>query len=255
MAYKVYLDAGHGGYDNGASYNGRKEKDDNLKLAMEVGRRLRDQGIDVEYTRSTDTYQSPNEKAQIANDNGADLFVSLHRNSSPVPNTYQGVETLIYDTNDDKDKFANNINGELSKLGFQNLGVDVRKNLAVLKRTKMPALLVNVGFVNTDEDNKMFDQEFNQVAQAIVNGIMDTLKEDNVQVPSVKYRIQVGLFKSQKNAEDLQDRLLERGYSADVQEVGGLYAVLIGQYQTIEDAEKEEESLNNAGYETIVIEL
>lgn len=255
MAYKVYLDAGHGGYDNGASYNGRKEKDDNLKLAMEVGRRLRDQGIDVEYTRTTDTYQSPNEKAQIANDNGADLFVSLHRNSSPVPNTYQGVETLVYDTDEDKDKFANNINEELSKLGFQNLGVDIRKNLAVLKRTKMPALLVNVGFINTDQDNKLFDQQFNQIAQAIVNGIMKTLKEEKVEIPSINYRIQVGLFKNLQNAENLQDTLLERGYSVDIQEVGGLYAVLVGNYQTIEEAEKEEETLNNAGYETIVIEL
>ena len=59
----VMLDAGHGGFDNGASFNGRKEKDDNLNLALAVGSILENRGIDILYTRTTDVYQSPNEKA------------------------------------------------------------------------------------------------------------------------------------------------------------------------------------------------
>lgn len=253
MAYKIYLDAGHGGYDYGSTYNGRSEKDDNLKLATAVGTALRDKGIDVEYTRTSDVYQSPNEKAQIANDNGADLFVSFHRNSSPVPNTYNGVETLIYNDGDKKEEFANNINKELEKIGFQNLGVDVRKNLAVLKKTTMPALLVDVGFINTDKDNKLFDEKFDDVTKAIVDGITETLKKEDVSVPTLSYRIQVGLFKNKNNATDLQDKLLEEGFAAEIQEMGGLIAVLVGKYRTIEEAEKTEDKLNNEGYETIII--
>ena len=64
---KIILDAGHGGYDNGAVYNGRKEKDDNLSLTLAVGEILSDSGVEVGYTRVDDVYQSPVDKARIAN--------------------------------------------------------------------------------------------------------------------------------------------------------------------------------------------
>ena len=96
MATRVVVDAGHGGWDNGAMFNGRKEKDDNLNLALAVGDILKNNGIDVVFTRTDDVYQSPNEKARIANRANADFFVSLHRNSSPEPNQYTGVQTLLY---------------------------------------------------------------------------------------------------------------------------------------------------------------
>ena len=62
MAYSIMLDAGHGGQDPGAVYKGRQEKDDNLKLALAVGEILKNNGIDVSYTRTTDIYQTPFEK-------------------------------------------------------------------------------------------------------------------------------------------------------------------------------------------------
>ena len=74
----VMLDAGHGGYDNGASYDGRLEKEDALNLVLAVGSILEDAGVDVLYTRTTDVYQSPNEKARIANRSDADYFISTH---------------------------------------------------------------------------------------------------------------------------------------------------------------------------------
>ena len=80
MAATIILDAGHGGYDNGASYQGRKEKDDTLRVALAVGQKLEDAGYNVLYTRTTDRYDSPIEKARIANRSGADYFISFHRN-------------------------------------------------------------------------------------------------------------------------------------------------------------------------------
>lgn len=59
MPYSIMIDAGHGGNDPGAVYKGRREKDDNLALAMEVGRILSENGVDVLYTRTTDDYISP----------------------------------------------------------------------------------------------------------------------------------------------------------------------------------------------------
>ena len=78
MAYKVMIDAGHGGADFGATYNGRQEKNDNLRLALAVGEILSENGIDVEYTRTTDIYQTPFEKSTLGNQSGADFFISFH---------------------------------------------------------------------------------------------------------------------------------------------------------------------------------
>lgn len=70
MAYKIILDPGHGGSDPGATFNGRQEKDEALGLAMSVGKLLENAGFDVAYTRTTDVYNTPFEKATIANNMG-----------------------------------------------------------------------------------------------------------------------------------------------------------------------------------------
>ncbi len=173
--YRIALDAGHGGSDPGAVYKGRQEKDDTLDLTLAVGDILKKNGIDVYYTRTTDEYETPFKKATDANNSGADLFVSIHRNSSENPNQYSGVETLVYSDTDLKAEVARNINNQLEDAGFKNLGVDERKNLVVLKRTKMPAVLVEVGFINNDKDNYLFDEEFDSIAQAIADGILESI--------------------------------------------------------------------------------
>lgn len=140
MAYKIMLDAGHGGSDPGAVYNGRQEKDDALQLTLAVGEILENNGIDVSYTRTTDIYQTPFEKAQIANAAGVDYFISFHRNSSPRANQYNGVEVLLYDKSGIKYEMAENILGALGEIGFREIGVKERPGLVVLRRTKMHCL-------------------------------------------------------------------------------------------------------------------
>lgn len=173
--YKIALDAGHGGSDPGAVYKGRQEKEDTLDLTLAVGDILKKNGIDVYYTRTTDEYETPFKKATDANNSGANLFVSIHRNSSENPNQYSGVETLVYSDTGLKAEVARNINNQLEDAGFKNLGVDERKNLVVLKRTKMPAVLVEAGFINNDKDNYIFDEEFDSIAQAIADGILESI--------------------------------------------------------------------------------
>ena len=177
--YKIALDAGHGGSDPGAVYKGRQEKEDTLDLTLAVGDILKKNGIDVYYTRTTDEYETPFKKATDANNSGADLFVSIHRNSSENPNQYSGVETLVYSDTGLKAEVARNINNQLEDAGFKNLGVDERKNLVVLKRTKMPAVLVEAGFINNDKDNYLFDEEFDSIAQAIADGILESNTTSN----------------------------------------------------------------------------
>lgn len=183
MAYTIILDAGHGGDDPGAVYNGRQEKDDNLELALAVGNILSENGINVLYTRTDDIYQTPFQKAQIANESGSDFFISFHRNSSPTPNQYSGVETLVYDKTGIKYEMALNINKALEEVGFKNLGVKARPGLVVLRRTNMPSLLIETGFINNDDDNALFDEKFQEIAHAIASAILDTLNVDEMMPP------------------------------------------------------------------------
>ncbi len=177
------LQSAHGGRDPGAVYNGRQEKDDVLKLVLAIGEILQNSEIDVEYTRTTDIYETPFQKATEANEAGVDFFISIHRNSSPLANQYMGVESLIYNLSGIKYEMAENINAQLETVGFKDLGVKARPNLVVLRRTKMPAILVEVGFINSDSDNTIFDKNFNDIAQAIADGILDTLEEKGLWKP------------------------------------------------------------------------
>ena len=172
MPYSIMLDAGHGGTDPGAVYNGRREKDDTLRLVLAIGQILQNRGVDVEYTRTTDIYETPFQKAMEANEAGVDYFVSIHRNSFEQDNIVSGVESLVYDLSGIKYRMAENINANLETVGFVNLGVKARPNLVVLKRTKMPAVLVN-----SNTDNQLFDENFDDIALAIADGILETLEE------------------------------------------------------------------------------
>lgn len=142
----VIIDAGHGGAEPGAMFEGRKEKDDTLRLALAVGEILENNGIRVMYTRTTDVYDTPLEKAMIANGSGADFFVSIHRNAMPVPGTGKGALNLVYENTGPGALMAENIQKNLVKAGFDDLGVQERPGIIVLRRTKMPSVLVEAGF-------------------------------------------------------------------------------------------------------------
>lgn len=174
----VILDPGHGGMDPGAVYQGRQEKDDNLRLAFAVGELLAGQGVDVLYTRTDDVYDSPYRKAMIANESGADYLISFHRNASPNAGSASGIETLVYADRGVAAQMARDINRELAALGFRDIGVIERPGLAVLRRSRMPAVLIETGFIDNEADNLKFDDEFEEIAEAIANGILETLRNE-----------------------------------------------------------------------------
>ncbi len=273
---RIVVDAGHGGEDPGAVFEGRREKDDNLRLALAVGKLLEDRGQDVVYTRTEDVYQTPLQKANIANEAGADYFVSLHRNSSPVANQYNGVETLVYRDAGIPAEMAQNINSELEETGFRNAGVRERTGLVVLRRTRMPAVLVEAGFINNNEDNRIFDENFDAMAEGIANGILQSIQESgNIQAvntpmeaepkgdqqegPDVMlvdgnatYQVQVGAFRKPENAQNLLNYLLMQGFPGYVVWEDELYKVKVGEFEMMENAVKLEQVLRRMGYNTFV---
>lgn len=276
MAYKVAIDAGHGGSDPGAVYQERREKDDVFRLANAVGKILENNGIDVFYVRDKDEYETPYKKATDGNNAGANLFVSFHRNSSEKPNQYTGVETLVFNDAGMKAELARDINSRLENLGFRNLGVDERPNLVVLKRTKMPSVLIEAGFINNDKDNKLFDEKFDEIAQAIANAILDIAVPanaslqpqlpDNPDAPAIEpelvapvaatpeklYRVQVGAYKNKEYADRLLNSLYAEGFPAFVIYDDGLYKVQVGAFQFLANAIKMEERLRNYRYNTFI---
>ncbi|MCD7824893.1 MAG: N-acetylmuramoyl-L-alanine amidase [Clostridiaceae bacterium] len=250
----IMLDAGHGGRDGGAAFNGRLEKDDTLNLTLAVGNILENRGIDVLYTRTTDVYQTPNEKANIANQSDASYFISIHRNSSEVPNTYSGVQTLVYAEEGIPELFAQNINRELERVGFADLGISVRPNLAVLRGTKMPAALLEVGFINTEQDNRLFDLKFPEIAAAIADGILDTIQGANIEASNAdEYTVEVGAFMHPENAKRLAANMQEDGFDSFTNIVDGLYHVCHGVFQNLQDAQREQKRLFQLGYEARVL--
>ena len=256
----VVIDSGHGGSDPGAVYRGRREKDDTLRLTLAVGEILQENGIEVLYTRTTDVYLSPYERAVEANQAGVDFFLSIHRNSYPTDNEVMGVESLIYDLSGLKYQMAQEINEQLETVGFVDLGVKARPNLVVLKRTRMPAVLVEAGFINSDTDNELFDSNFQDIAQAIATGVLDTLenagvlKEPETPVEQMKYRIQVGLFRNRNNAARQQETLEDRGFPAYIDQWKQYYRVISGEYDMLDEAVAAQRRLKRAGFETLLIQ-
>ena len=252
MPYSIMLDAGHGGRDPGAVYNGRQEKEDALRLTMAIGEILQNNGIDVLYTRTTDVYESPYQKAMEANEAGVDFFISIHRNSFPQDNVVSGVESLVFNKQGIKYEMAQNINAQLETIGFINLGVQERPNLVVLRRTKMPAILVEVGFINSDTDNQLFDQNFNDIAFAIASGILDTLNNSPMKQEG-HYSVQVGSFGNPRYARRLLQELQELEFPARIDQEEGYNRVKVGMYQDMEEAIEMEQRLKRAGYPTIIV--
>ena len=172
----IVVDSGHGGKDPGAVWGDRLEKDDNLRLGLLVRDVLQRHGVNVLMTRDDDSTISLQERVRLANSRDADLFLSLHRNSYErlTPDT-KGVENFIYLTAPaaTTGRAAELVLQRVVDVGVQgNRGVK-RGNYYVLRRSRMPAMLLEMGFIINEEDNRLFDQNLNQYAEAIAQGILE----------------------------------------------------------------------------------
>lgn len=220
-----------------------------------MGQKLKDAGYNVLYTRTTDRYDSPLEKAQIANRSGADYFISFHRNSGAVPNTYNGTQALIYEAGTEAERLGRAINDELVELGFNDLGVEERPELVVLRRTQMPAVLMELGFINNDRDNRIFDEQFDEMVNAIVDGVEDAIPLNNSSGRNRRFGVQVGLFRHESNAAYLREQLESQGYVASIIRDDPYYAVVVGREPTLEDAADLQTQLRREGYDTLVVNM
>lgn len=246
----VIIDPGHGGAEPGAIFEGRKEKDDNLRLALMLGDMLENAGVRVLYTRTTDIAQTPQEKAAIGNRSDADFFISLHRNAMPVPGSGSGALTLVYENQGDGALLADNIQKNLVEAGFADLGIQERPGLAVLNRTRMPAVLIETGFIDNPEDNRFFDQKLTEISQAIADGVLATFQE--LERP-VYYQIQTGAYRNRDLADQMESQLYAQGFPVFMIEEDGWYKLRVGSFLSLDNAVHMEQLLRQKGYPTVMI--
>lgn len=116
----------------------------------------------------------------------------------------------------------------------------------------MPALLVEAGFINSDIDNQLFDDNFQDIAQAIASGVLDTLDSAGV-IKDNQYRVQVGAYRNRRYAERLLNELLEEGYPAFIDDSGPYLRVQVGGFDDMDDAVEMERQLKQAGYPTVIV--
>lgn len=113
----------------------------------------------------------------------------------------------------------------------------------------MPAVLVEVGFIDSDIDNQLFDEKFGEVVLALANGITNVLEEEEG-----RYQVQVGLFRNKAYADTLLKELLQNRYPAYIEyDDRGYYAVKVGSYDNMEEAILMEQKLKQEGYATILV--
>ena len=186
----VYLDAGHGGYDPGASYFGISEKSLTLAIQSRVKDKLEAEGYQVVTTRTSDTYVDLTDRSRAANASESDIFVSIHINASGS-SAAQGIETYYYQPYAEypsrinatyhanptrlsmSDTLANAIQSSLiNATGAQNQGVK-RQTFAVLRETTSPAVLLELGFLSNPQEAARLNTSAYQetLANAIVAGI------------------------------------------------------------------------------------
>ncbi len=184
---KITLDPGHGGSDPGAiGAKGTKEKDITLKIAKEMKEQLEKKKAKVSMTRTSDKdvhgpYASDVDELQarvnVAERNDADVFISIHINSSTSPKV-SGFSTYYYPKNSHDKRLANNIQNKLAKnFGRENLGIR-EANFYVTKRSSMPSVLIELCFISNKEEEKLLQSSWFQkkAAKLIAEGIEDYFK-------------------------------------------------------------------------------
>lgn len=175
---KIYLDAGHGGKDPGAV--GYLEEDKvNLAIAITLGAELQKAGFKIQYSRKEDVTTSIQYRIADANKSKADYFISIHNNSGSSP--ANGFEIIYCEGADRSKKLAQTVydnvtlNMKVKGRGIKTDTETPRGRLGVLRDTKMPAILLECGFVTNEQEAKKLKDEtyIKEMCKLIVRGITE----------------------------------------------------------------------------------
>ena len=204
---KVFIDPGHNpsGGDTGAQGNGLREQDVTYQIGSKLAQLLQAKGADVKLSRPTVTSsvgttvtESINGRVKMANDWGADYFVSIHCNAAAAVSA-NGTETLVYGKSGKAYELARAVNARMAGLGLTDRGVKERPDLGVLRGTNMPAILVETAFISNTSDAWLLCERPGDIARAILDGICEYLGLEVERMAKVTF---IGSGKNIKAAVD-----------------------------------------------------
>ena len=148
-SYKVFIDAGHGGKDNGSSHNGYLEDVLNLQIAQKLKNKLINEGFEVEMSRNNDTYLSLSDRTIKSNNSDANIFISIHQNAASTTSA-NGIET--YYLGDKNKKLANAIHKSIINSTNANDRNVREANFQVLRDNKKTSILLECGFISNPSE-------------------------------------------------------------------------------------------------------
>ncbi len=226
MTKKVFLNAGHGGKDPGATANGFKEKDLNLTITLACRDELVRHGVEVVMGREKDVDANSTGIIKKCNSSGASLAIDIHNNAGGG----DGAEVYHYSGGGTSKTLASNILNEIIKTGQNSRGLKTRKGTNgseyyyFIRETAMPAVIVECAFVDNRTDMQIIDTtaEQKKMGVAIAKGILKTLgitykaetTEKKETTSNKVYKVQVGAYKNKENAKKVQKKLKALGYEA-----------------------------------------
>lgn len=172
----IVIDAGHGDEDPGSTISNVNEKDLNLEIALKLKSALEAEGYDVMMTRSDDTYLTLTERAEFANEVEADLFISIHQNSYIEDSSVNGIEVYYNEstkTEADEELAQLIQTGLVDATGARDRGIRAYDELAVTRKTEMPACLVELGYMTNQSELALLQSDDYQykLITGMVNGI------------------------------------------------------------------------------------
>lgn len=182
MKRSITLDAGHGGKDSGAvGLKGLREKDVALAVTLRLGSMLSAAGMAVNYTRTDDRFLELYERADLANEAGSELFLSIHCNSASSRGA-SGFEVFTAPGQTDADElatmlfvdYARKFPSKLKRIDDKDGDPDKEANFLVLRRTRMPAALFELDFISSPSVEAWLADELNQIAmaEALCDGVL-----------------------------------------------------------------------------------
>lgn len=279
MAKKIVLDAGHGGKDPGAVGFGLNEKTVVLdivkrcKSALEKGW----SGHAVYLTRSSDKFIELSGRASFANSRNADVFVSFHNNAATASahgyEDYVWTQAIASSSGALQKDIRKCVLPVMKKYGIRDRGAK-RANYAVLRLTKMKAILLEILFISNKKENDLLKSaKFKQdVAESVAEGIAAHLKLKRKSAPKpapkpspspapkppsgkAKYRVQAGAFKDKKNADNRVSALKKKGFEAVAVKEGSVYRVQAGAFADKKNADSRAAAIRKAGIEAVVVSI
>lgn len=172
---KIVLDAGHGGEDGGTFSGDIIEKDITLAVVLHMQELLEEQGIEVVLTRDGDDFLSLDDRTDIENQADADLFISIHCNYYEDDSSIKGLECYYYEESKNGQKLAEELIDTLKGRGNITVRDAKEDSFYVLKNTKSPAVLVELGFLsNWSECQKLAGEEYQEI---LAKELVESLEE------------------------------------------------------------------------------